>query len=262
MTRFDKLARAAIIAGVVTFASRPALAYVDEVQPAPGFQQYKPVYFLFGETDSKLALSLKVRVFPLAGLYAAYTQLMFWRLWEESLPFHDVNYNPELFYRFQFGDETNWYADLGLVEHESNGLDRDTSRSWNRSYVRYSMTNSVSDTSRARIHWNVKVWVPYSIDKETNGDLLRYRGFYEGQISLVDAFGFWLDRSDITLRFYGGGASHVNPLKGGQELTVRFAPRLMSASVAQIVIQFFHGYGENLLDYDTNKTVFRAGLGF
>ena len=37
---------------------------------------------------------------------------------------------------------------------------------------------------------------------------------------------------------------------------------LLSSSAAQIVIQYFHGYGENLLDYNREKSVFRVGLGF
>lgn len=256
MVRFVKL----VTVSMLLLSSRLAHAYVDEVQPSPGLQQYKPMYVLFGNPDTKLQLSFKVRVFPLAGLYAAYSQIMMWRLWTDSKPFHDINYNPEIFYRFQFGDRL-WYADLGLYEHESNGRSGDPSRSWDRSYVRYSMTHELSKTTRARIHWNVKAWVAYGYDP-TNKDIQRYRGAYEAQISLVDAFGPWFDRGDITWRVFSGGASHVNPFKGGSELTLRFAPRLLSSSVAQIVVQWFYGYGENLLDYDRKRTVIRAGLGF
>lgn len=252
-----------IVGLVVTILALPtaAHAYVDEVQASTRIEQYKPIYALIGDPDTKLNLSFRVRMLPLTGLYAAYSQTMLWRLWETSKPFRDINYNPEVFYRFELGDAPTWYVDLGLYEHESNGRAGLESRSWDRSYVRYSMTHALSSTSRARIHWNIKAWVPYNYDYD-NKDIARRRGLYEGQISLVDAFGSWLDRSDITLRFYGGGRSHMNPFGGGQELTIRFAPRVLSSSAAQIVIQYFHGYGENLLDYDREKSVFRAGLGF
>jgi phospholipase A1 len=258
-----RLVRITMLAGFAAMlaAPRSAAAYVDEVQASTRIEQYKPIYALIGDPDTKMQLSFRVKMLPLTGLYAAYSQVMLWRLWEPSKPFRDLNYNPEIFYRFELGDAPSWYVDLGLYEHESNGRDGLQSRSWDRSYVRYSMTHKLSSTSRARIHWNVKAWVPYNYDYD-NTDIARYRGLYEAQVSLVDAFGFWLDRSDITLRFYGGGPSHVNPLGGGQEITIRFAPRLLSSSAAQIVIQYFHGYGENLLDFDREKSVFRAGLGF
>ncbi len=259
----QRLSKAAVLIAMATavFTPRSAFAYVDEVQASTRLEQYKPIYALIGDPDTKLQLSFKVRMLPLTGLYAAYSQIMLWRLWEESKPFRDINYNPEIFYRFEFGDAPNWYIDLGLYEHESNGRAEHESRSWDRSYLRFSMTHALSSTSRARIHWNVKAWVPYNYDYD-NTDIARRRGLYEVQVSLVDAFGSWLDRSDITLRFHGGGPSHVNPFQGGQELTLRFAPRLLSSSAAQIVVQYYHGYGENLLDYDVKKSVFRAGLGF
>ncbi len=255
--------RVAVLVGMAatSLLPRTASAYVDEVQASTRIEQYKPIYALLGNPETKLQMSFRVKMLPLTGLYAGYSQVMIWRLWEESKPFQDLNYNPEIFYRFELGDAPTWYVDLGLYEHESNGRSGHESRSWDRSYVRYSMTHALSSTSRARIHWNIKAWVPYNYDFD-NTDIARRRGLYEAQVSLVDAFGTWLDRSDITLRFFGGGPSHVNPLQGGQELTVRFAPRLLSSSAAQIVLQYFHGYGENLLDYDVKKSVFRAGLGF
>ena len=257
MVRFVKLTTFL----AVTFLAARARAYVDEVQPSPGFQQYRPIYALLGEDETKLQLSFKVRVLPLLGLYAAYSQVMIWRLFDESRPFRDINYNPELFYRLQFGESPTWYVDVGLYEHESNGREEADSRSWDRSYVRYSMTHALSKTTRARIHWNMKAWIAYGYDP-TNRDIQRYRGAYEGQVSLVDAFGPWFDRGDITWRIFGGGASHVNPFKGGSELTLRFAPKLLSSSVAQIVVQWFYGYGEDLIDYNRKKTMLRAGLGF
>ncbi|MBC7794100.1 MAG: phospholipase A [Clostridia bacterium] len=241
---------------------RTAHAYVDEVQPATGFSQYKPIYAIYGSPDTKVALSFKVKIFAPVALYVGYSQLMMWRLTQNSSPFRDVNYDPEIFYRVQAGHAPVWYVDLGLFEHESNGLNTATSRSWNRSYVRYSMTNALSNETTMRLHWTMKIWAAYGIDKVTNPDIQRKRGNWEATVSLVDAFGPWFERSDLTLRLYGGGASHIDPFQGGQEVTVRVAPAFFKTAVAQIVLQYFHGYGENLLDYRRNRSEFRIGLGF
>jgi outer membrane phospholipase A len=72
----------------------------------------------------------------LTGLYFGYTQLSFWNIYDPSAPFLDNNYQPELFLHF---DATSlprpvWYKpSLKLsVSHESNGLDGDKSRGWDR----------------------------------------------------------------------------------------------------------------------------------
>ena len=112
-----------------------------------GFSLHKDNYILLGtwqnvatkteDSELKFQFSFKQEIWR--GFYLAYTQKSFWR-WldaDDSRPFRETNYNPEIFYRRLPGTDTTglrWGGDLG-VEHESNGAREPTSRSWNRLYL-------------------------------------------------------------------------------------------------------------------------------
>jgi len=231
--------------------------------------QYKPMYFLLGTPQTKAQFSLKARVVRGWDLYFAYSQLIVWDLFKESRPFRDLNYNPEGFYRWSIGGRpadlppedrariSNRWIDLGFYEHESNGKAGDASRSWDRHSVRYHETRKVGE--RASISWSFKLWYARNYDPGMR-DFQRYRGAYEVEVTLADFLGPYFERNDLTLRFYPGGKSTVNPLEGGRELTLRLKGKHRSF-LASTVFQFFQGRGENMLDYRQNVVGFRAGLG-
>ncbi len=70
----------------------------------------------------------------------------------------------------------------------------------------------------------------------------------------------YFNSNDLTLKFFPGGATHLNPLQGGRELTLRIKGK-SSAFLVKTVFQIFQGYGENLLEYDQSVWGFRAGIG-
>ncbi len=221
------------------------------------FYRYKPMYALVGHPLSKIQVSLKVNVVKKLPLYFGYSQLMMWDAFIAKPYFYDLNYNPEVFYRFALDGENTEWLDVG-VEHESNGRGAAGERSWDRAYLRYHvLTRTGNDT---KIHWEVKAWVPGDED-ENNRDLAQYRGLWEVNITVSDILKHWFDKADLTLRLYPGGPSLTDPLRGGQELT--FTARLGESSVLPVfVAQLFHGYGEDLRDYNVNHWEFRAGFGF
>ncbi|RZA07279.1 MAG: hypothetical protein EOP11_08175 [Proteobacteria bacterium] len=242
-----------------------AQAYSNETsQAAVRLLGYRPSYALLGRPEQKLQLSLKAKVLDGADFYVAYTQIMFWDLFKrKSAPFTDVNYNPEAFYRFKLGtagdlEEVRW-IDVGY-EHESNGRDRADSRSWDRVYVLFS-AESLIGKKDMRLQWSAKAWVPLDRDN-TNRDILRYRGLYELNATLIDPFGPFFDRNDLTLRIYAGGKSALDPTKGGQELTFRFNKWPERKALPMIVLQAFNGYGEGLAFYNQKRVGLRAGFGF
>ncbi|PPJ68305.1 phospholipase, partial [Staphylococcus aureus] len=73
---------------------------------------YEPIYAVYGpgtNTDARLQLSFEYRLFgsrdaahlPSSwrdGLHFAYTQRMFWDLGANSMPFRNIDYQPELIY--------------------------------------------------------------------------------------------------------------------------------------------------------------------
>ncbi len=227
-------------------------------EPLRYFEIYKPSYFLLGKPITKVQLSLKVQVLRGIPLFAGYTQLMMWDLFVESAPFRDLNYNPDIFYRFTLGGSTRRLLDVGIFEHESNGMGGSDSRSWNRVYLRYTQGRQ---TLQRGFWWSMKAWVPYGLDDEQSKYLPRYRGVWEIQAGLSDYFDRFFEVNELILRVYGGGSSRSNPLQGGQELTYR-GKSTARKLLLPFYLQVFHGYGENLLDAEERRWGFRAGIGF
>lgn len=248
----------AIVLIFALLAPLSALAYVDEGNPpVVRFSPYKPTYFLVGKHEAKGQFSLKARPAEAFPIYAAYTQLMMWDIFKSSAPMRDINFNPEAFYRHELGEESEKrWLDFGVFEHESNGRPGASSRSWNRSYVRYSHTHFFS--GERELQWSVKAWVHYSCE---GGGCGRYRGLFEVNASLENFLGSEWGDNDLLLRFYPGGPSNLNLLKGGQELTLRVRPTKRSY-IPLLVVQLFHGYGENMLDQQAEQLALRGGIGF
>ncbi|MEO5970515.1 MAG: phospholipase A [Bdellovibrionia bacterium] len=239
----------------------PLIVFADEAQPQLlTFYQYRPMYFISGNPLTKISLSIKTQIVRSIPINFGYTQLMMWDLFRQDPFFRDLNYAPEVFYRWKLSDDADAddWIDLGLIEHESNGKGGADERSWNRSYVRYHSGTSLGDW--AKLFWTVKAWVSYGYNA-SNTDINQYRGLWEVEITLAESLGALFERGDFTFRFYPGGPSSLDPLAGGQELMfrgklahVKFVPALVG--------QIFHGVGENLFDYKSNHWGFRIGFGF
>jgi outer membrane phospholipase A len=183
---------------------------------------------------------------------------MIWDIYANSVPFKDLNYNPELFYRISRDDSDRQGWDFGIYEHESNGRSGTDSRSWDRIYVRYRDVYQVS--SEQVLLWNAKIWIPFNYDS-TNSNLPEYRGIWELNFSLTNLLGNSFDESDLLFRLYPGGQFYINPFLGGQELTFRIKSKARKL-LLPIVFQFFHGYGEYLLEYNNDHFGVRIGFGF
>jgi phospholipase A1 len=221
-------------------------------------KRYKPFYFIAGKADMKGQISFKVPVVEGTGLYIGYTQLFIWDVYKPSGPMRDVNYNPEAFYRFNLNGSHYTALDLGLFEHESNGLAGTSSRQWNRTYLRFHEEYKKAE-SALHLIWEAKVWYQF-MDDPGNVDIERYRGTYELNMTLAGMGHTILNINDLTLRIFPGGPSTADITRGGQELDWRImgSKRLL----VPIFIQLYHGYGENLLDYKRKQWMLRAGIGF
>src|SRR6476660_2830103 len=105
---------------LMNLISWSALAEESEHQFVPLYQ-YKPIYFLLGQTYTKIEVSFKVQIVSTIPIYFGYSQLMMWDLFLSSPFFRDLNYNPELFYRLLIPGEKDQWLDFGPLDHESNG---------------------------------------------------------------------------------------------------------------------------------------------
>ncbi|MGL9722772.1 phospholipase A [Sodalis sp. (in: enterobacteria)] len=176
-------------------------------------------------------------------LGASYTQRSWWQLSnsEESSPFRETNYEPQLFIGWATDyDFVGWTlrdVEMGL-NHQSNGRSDPTSRSWNRAYTRLMAQNG---------NWQVEVkpWLRLD-DSSDNPDIIKYMGHYRLKIGYA-----WGESI-----FSAEGRYNWNSGYGGAQLGWSYP---VSRHV-RFYTQLFSGYGESLIDYNHRQT--RIGMGF
>lgn len=231
-------------------------ALIDKPPPIP-VSAYEPVYFLIGGDgglNAKFQISFRYRLFDGKGrlaeklpwiddLYLSFTQTSLWDLHDLSKPFRDSSYRPRLFFsnydlhRFLDGQlRIGFEAGAG---HESNGKDGDDSRSYNMFYVRPVVTLGDPDGLRA---YAAPLIRNYVADGE-NPTLSHYRGYVDWLFGIGSKGG--LDFS-ATLR-KGTRSSY-----GSIEINASYPLSKLSGGdlTGWLLLQYFNGYGESLLDYD------------
>lgn len=196
-------------------------------------------------TELKYQLSLKLELLKreASSLNFAYTQKSFWQVYdaENSRPFRETNYNPEIFYRLG-GDRT--FLDLGY-EHESNGEEEPISRSWDRLYLK-----AYIQSPRFRISY--KIWTIFDEElynprhPERDRSIKYYYGFQELEL------GVQLGSLVLKTR----GRYNVSSKKGYIESMV------LVPLTKTVLMGLTHtkGYGDNLRGY--NQKHESIGFGF
>ncbi len=221
-------------------------------------QRHNPFYFVYGEPLSKLQLSFKSPAFRDVPLYFGYTQFMFWALTEESKPFRDLTYNPELFYRWSPHD-WGWLTsvDFGILGHHSNGKRGPDSRSYDKQYVRFNFEN---EGRRWLTRFSLQGAYLYGFDP-TNKDIQNYVGPLSLSVSFVQLFDSWIDKSEVAFMAAPGGKFSTRWDQGGYQLSWSF--RLGGfALVPSFYMQYYYGYAETLLNYNVDVREFRGGVIF
>ncbi|MBR1935666.1 MAG: phospholipase A, partial [Muribaculaceae bacterium] len=216
---------------------------VKDFDSRPFFGLYKDNYFVAGtalnqkptefNSDVKFQISFSQRltrsVLPWHSyLFLFYSQKAMWNIFEESLPFHDLNFNPGigLSKLLIFKGKLVGKATL-LVEHESNGRDGEASRSWNK----VSLSASAFVLPDLMVHG--KFWIPI-IDGQQNKDILRYSGIFQVGGQWISSNKRWVvDASFVKIK--GWIFSFNTIINVGFRLTKRDNQFLM--------LHFYDGYG-------------------
>ena len=131
-----------------------------------------------------------------------------------------------------------------MIEHESNGRDGIESRSWNK----VSLASNIFIDPNFMVHG--KVWIPI-IDGQNNQDILYYSGIYQVGTTFTTPnkrFGFAL-----TMVKRKGWNFKYNTI-----WEVNY--RLFKDENQFLFLQYYNGYGENLLDYNQYHSRLRIGL--
>lgn len=202
--------------------------------------------------EAKYQISFKVPL--LTGIFDdrttfwfGYTQKSFWQVYnqDESAPFRETNYEPELFFRhtlnWDIGPGTLSAVSIGF-NHQSNGQSEPRSRSWNR--IMGSIAYSVD-----RWLFLVQPWyrLPENSNTDDNEDIERYLGHasYNAVYKLTE------DRT-FSLKL-------MNNLRSDNRTSVEFGYSFPMGDRLKGFIQYYNGYGESLIDY--NQRIERVGFG-
>jgi phospholipase A1 len=229
---------------------------------------HEPLYFLLGIDPglekSKFQFSFKYRLFNsegwmaeaapwVSGFYLAYTQCSLWDLYDDSKPFEDTSYLPEIFYLLPkidlnidritaFGVQTGF-------QHESNGSGGEDSRSTNYLYVKPILGTPLAGPFHLKIAPRLYTYVNNSDD--SNPDLWAYRGYLDLEMGIIDPQGLALD-------------SHLWWAPKGVSLQLDLTypmTRLLNKSLnLYLQAQYFSGYAETLLYYNRRHDAFRLGI--
>ncbi|MEC3908110.1 phospholipase A [Tamlana sp. 2201CG12-4] len=235
------------------------LNYIDDINNSP--QSGNPLNTVttpteFNNAEFTFQLSFKTRVLRInknkkqkIDLWVAYTQLSKWQLYNGliSRPFRETNYEPEALIVFPvdykiFGLEGVYLA--GGYNHQSNGRSNPYSRSWNRIMFQAGWQAK---------NWSIVLnpWIRIQEDsiEDNNPDIENYIGRAE----LLTAFS--KNKHNVSLAF-----RHSLNTGNNNRGSLRLHYGFQIVDNLHLHLQVFHGYGENLIDYNHKQTTF--GLGF
>ncbi len=227
----------------------------DEKREVFALEKHHANYFLYGQPSTKIQFSFKYQVVRKIPFYIGYTQLGFWDLTRESKPFKDTNFNPELFYRLKLNNSYWKYLDISPIEHKSNGREGEASRGFNRSYLLAYGEN----TGKSFVYFTqVKIAQMYGQD-EQNLDIQNYIGPLEIRFGFTEFTNSALDRLKLEFMFFPGGNTMRNFWNGAHEIDISF--RFGGADLnPSLMLQFYEGNAETLIDYDKRVQQFRVGI--
>lgn len=213
-------------------------------------------------SQMKYQISLKAQM-PITWpwgdtLWFAYTQQSHWQAFSsrDSRPFRETDYEPELIFlshRLEdttrlFGPLTPRFFNLSYL-HQSNGQSLPRSRSWNRltaqlgSEYRFKATDE--DTQEKRLAVLIRPWwrIPENVGVDDNADI-----------------GDYLGHGDIEIDFWRGREMHSLLLRNRAIQLDWSFPLSDAANTLNLHLQYFSGYGENLIDYNHKLHSFGIGV--
>lgn len=243
--------------------------YVNYLLPFGYTEQvYKeyPASDEYGHIEAELQVSLKINIGnDLFGLgekyYLSYSQRSFWQIYEDSSPFRETNYNPEMFVVFPISDHTSAFHMRSITlaySHLSNGQGQthntkaytyayedpeNRSRGIDNLYLNFTFQHKTLITE-------LKIWTPPIEDKfkSDNPDIMDYLGYSRLKVTY-----FWGENM-FTLM----GRGNLQTGKGAMEATYSYP--LVNGTY--LYAKVFSGYGESLIDYNNQITKFSLGFSF
>lgn len=209
-------------------------------------------------TELKFQLSFKAKIGRIKKLFGltvnadtwiGYTQTSRWQFYntDESRPFRETNYQPEVFVTIPFDSESEKWKGVfwGFgFNHQSNGRALPFSRSWNRLMLQLGVE---------RAHYSIilKPWL--RIEEEAIDDDNPGIQNFVGRFDLTSAYKKGKNNLSLSLR-------HSLRFGNQNRGSFRFDYSYQAFGYLKIHTQIFHGYGESLLDYNHKQTTIGLGV--
>jgi len=260
---------------------------------AKQLEAYEPIYFVVGNDDdvgynAKFQISVDFKFFcafgdtdegviegtdrsvltRLSEVHLGFSQTSIWDLSELSAPFRDSSYRPRLFYRLvtEKPASDKWLAELDAgFAHESNGKAGDESRSMNLLFVRPKWSFGLGSGGTKELNVQPMIYTYASVGGN-NRDIADYRGYVDLHVEYLvgpvdrqsgrrkdDPWMIWTDLRKGKRSSYGSVEVSV-------AMPYRVVP-LLDKFRGWLMLQYFNGYGENLLQYNV-KDGAQYRLGF
>jgi phospholipase A1 len=235
---------------ITPYRSNYILPFTYDTSPNHGFAQTTDPGNEIKNEEVKFQISFKILLWQdvlgkEVDLWVAYTQLSFWQLYDfgNSSPFRTTDYEPEILLNFRTD-----YKLLGLrgryisvgYDHQSNGEAGTLSRSWNRAVANFGF-------ERGDFTFVLNTWVRV-FGAPDNPDISKYMGY--GQANL-----YYIRRGHRVGLFLRN-----NLRSGGNKGAVQLEWSFPLLRWVGGYVQYFNGYGESLLDYNSSSN--RIGAGF
>ncbi len=192
----------------------------------------------------------------------AYTQRVWWKIYDESSPFRETNYLPELFMILPTSDTIDQRYNLKAYKfgyrHQSNGQEGYHSRSWDRLFF-------ATLWQFKNLFIRAEGWYRFPEDKkdvsfytgtnpkasgDDNPDILDYMGY--GDLELAYMFG----DSQINLLW----RNNLHRYNNRGAIKIDYSTPFFNSDNTYWYIKLFSGYGESMIDYD--HSVSKLSIGF
>ena len=226
----------------LTYAPNPKESPAKQINPNAELDEVEIKFQI-----SFKMLALRQMFWNRGDLYIAYTQKSFWQAYnaDESAPFRENNYEPEVFIAFQTNRDVYGLRNRGILlgfNHQSNGRGLDNlSKSWNRLYAGFIL-------EKGNFLFLVKPWwrIPEATKDDDNPNIEKYVGY--GDFRAI--YKWKTNVFSLLLR---------NNLRADNKGAIELGWSFPLVQQLRGYVQFFNGYAENLLEF--NRPNERIGIG-
>jgi phospholipase A1 len=200
--------------------------------------------------EIKMQFSIRTVLWPNVlgtggNLAAAYTQQNYWQAYSDDAPFRETDHEPELLLEFPMSREVLGMQLRSLtlsLNHHSNGSIEPISRSWNR-------VIGIAVFERGNMAMSVRPW--WRIEEDDEDDDNPHIERYMGQMEL--GLGYRWHEHSFT-------AFLKNNLRSDNKSGLQIDWSFPLAHHLRGYVQYYTGYGENLIDGENETN--RIGAGF